>query len=100
MISALRAWEGAADAGGAAACLSAYGPLAWAAVGRPFGASGLNTARRRKAKANAFGALPWCRLGEMVRPLGAATAVTTWACAQRQRNIGHREKAAGVSTPR
>jgi hypothetical protein len=68
---------------GRAPQVSAYGPLAWAAVGRPFGVSGLNTARRREAKVNAFGALAWARLGGLARPLGAATAVTAWACARR-----------------
>ena len=32
----------------------------------------------------------------LVRPLGAAAAVTARACAQPQRNIGHREKDAGA----
>jgi hypothetical protein len=58
---------------------------------------------------SAYGALAWSRVGGMVRILGAAAAVTARACAQRQRNIDHREKDAGapyrmvpggVSTPR
>jgi len=79
---------------------SVYSPMVQAAVGRPFGASGLDTARRRKAKANACGALPWSRLWGMVRPLGLRLPSPPGPAHSDRETSIIENKDAGVSKPR